>query len=442
MPSIRERPKGSGRWQARTTITLVTGQPKPVSTTIEAPDRKTAQRKAQRWEDDLRAGELSGERGTMSELFDAWLTQKERKGSPSTLRSDRNKVNTYLRGWLGKVDVANVRPKMLDDFYATLIAKGGACQHRPCKPPIHCGKPGHNPRCWKAGCRRGWTCPTHGGDCANWVPCDTRPCPHGAPLAISTVVRLHAIISAALELGIRWGWIARNPATRAEPGRPEVEEVDIPPDEDVMLLLAKAEEIDPRLAAHIALKIEAGQRRGPMHALRWSYWSGPTPNGLSVMRFPKVMVIGPDGMEERSPSKTKGTARGVTLGPHVTAALTAHHDAMFERAFAAGVTLPSDAFMWSNEVDGSWPWHLDSTSHRFAEARRRAGVSSRLRLHDMRHLMASQLLATPGISPSVVKDRGGWSQLHTMLNRYTHTMPLQDQAAAGVVDRILAQPDS
>ena len=59
------------------------------------------------------------------------------------------------------------------------------------------------------------------------------------------------------------------------------------------------------------------------------------------------------------------------------------------------------------------------------------GVSES-RLHDLRHFMATQLLGA-GVDPKVVAQRGGWSKVATMLDRYAHALPVKDRAAADVL---------
>lgn len=430
MASVRRLP--SGRWQ----LIVYTGRDQLTQRktwarkTVDADNKRHAQLQANEWELELLGGETTGERGTVAELLTDWLRMGEATWSPSTLKEHRRIADAYLRRPLGHVDVDKITTRTLDRLYMELTARGGRCTRRPCtRPP--CTEPGHSRRCQRRACIDSWRCPTHNGACATLTPCEESPCEHGAPLTTATVHRIHVVARAALQQAVVWGWVRRNPAEHANPGRVVTEEVQPPEGEDVILLLAEAEQADPRLATYLALAIESGARRGAMHALRWTYWSGPQPSGTSHIRFPKVIS---DGQEIPATGGKRGGR--ATLGPHVTAALVAHHDAMFARAMSAGTTLPGDAFMFSDDPTGRVPWRPDSTSRK-VRLLGRTGLEARLK--DLRHLMATQLLATPGISPRVVADRGGWSQLHTMLGVYAHSLPASDAAAAGVVDRLLGQ---
>lgn len=50
--------------------------------------------------------------------------------------------------------------------------------------------------------------------------------------------------------------------------------------------------------------------------------------------------------------------------------------------------------------------------------------------------MATQLLGA-GVDPKVVAQRGGWSKVATMLDRYAHALPVNDRAAADVLGEML-----
>ncbi len=64
----------------------------------------------------------------------------------------------------------------------------------------------------------------------------------GRPLAVSTVRRVHSVVRAALEQGVRWGWLRENPAARASPGPGQVPEIHPPAPEAVLALLQRAEQ--------------------------------------------------------------------------------------------------------------------------------------------------------------------------------------------------------
>jgi integrase len=254
------------------------------------------------------------------------------------------------------------------------------------------------------------------------------------------------VVRSALGQAVKWGWIRRNPADHAEPGEILEEEVEPPADVDVVHLLAEAEEVDLRLALFLQLAIVTGARRGALCGLRWNHVD--LRPATASARFTRVIVIGPDGTThpdgrprtsrpvDRPASRTKRSGRKVALDPYVVAALSAHRDRQVERAIAARGALPSDAYVFSDDVLGQQPWRPDSASRKYRHLRWWVPGLSESRLHDLRHFMATQLLGA-GVDPKVVAQRGGWSKVATMLDRYAHALPVNDRAAADVLGEML-----
>ena len=69
----------------------------------------------------------------------------------------------------------------------------------------------------------------------------------------------------------------------------------------------------------------------------------------------------------------------------------------------------------------------------------RAGVRT-IRLHDLRHTCATLLLAR-GVSPRVVMDILGHSQIAVTMNIYGHVIPAMQDQAAGQIDAALRDED-
>lgn len=84
------------------------------------------------------------------------------------------------------------------------------------------------------------------------------------------VRRVHAILSAALNYGVSWGWIERNPADYAHPPKLARRQALPPRPEQVAALLNAAGSADEELGVFLWLAVTRGARRGELVALRWS----------------------------------------------------------------------------------------------------------------------------------------------------------------------------
>jgi integrase len=417
----------------------LTGKKRYGSRDVHASGKRDAQEQCNRWVLELKDGLSMVAAGSFGDLCEQWIAVKTRRWPPSTLRENSRIVRRNLKP-LHAVDLAKLTTHTLDVFYGELAMRGGACMRRPCQlAPC----PEHGPRCRRKTCDRP-AC-SHRGACSTWRPCEDFPCAHGGPLAASTVNRIHAVVHAALEQAVKWQWIRRNPAEHAEPGEIVENEVEPPTDVDVVQLLAEAEQIDPRLAVFLQIAIVTGARRGAICALRWTHLD----LRAGTARFPRVISIGPDGSThpdgtprqsvavDRPATRSKRSGRKVALDPYLVAALVAHHDRQVERATAAGAVLAVDTYVFSDDVLGEHPWRPDSTSRKYRHFRWWVSGLSESRLHDLRHFMATQLLGA-GVDPKVVAQRGGWSKVATMLDRYAHALPANDRAAADVLGEMLS----
>ena len=89
-------------------------------------------------------------------------------------------------------------------------------------------------------------------------------------LSATNVRRYHAVCSAALNQGIRWGLLERSPAAHASPPSMERNEPDAPTPEEIKLLIERAKEKEAELATLLFVAATTGCRRGELCGLRWS----------------------------------------------------------------------------------------------------------------------------------------------------------------------------
>jgi integrase len=183
------------------------------------------------------------------------------------------------------------------------------------------------------------------------------------------------------------------------------------------------------MAAFVRLVTATGVRRGEACALRWSDLDGD----LRTMRIDKSVVIGRDGVTVKPP-KTRASIRTIEVDEGTLAALERLRTQQAELAEACGLTIGSDAFVFSLEADGMQAPRPDSLSRTFARIRDKAGVVSDIHLHSLRHFAATELDSV--ISESQKQARMGWSTVQ-MARHYTDALSAEDHRAAEHMGQVL-----
>src|SRR5262249_20666730 len=148
----------------------------------------------------------------------------------------------------------------------------------------------------------------------------------------------------------------------------------------------------------LVLSAATGARRSELVALRWS----DIDLARRAVTIRRGIVLGPDGLAEKD-TKTH-QARRVTLDEATTDAVVLHRTAALERSTFARLPLPDDGFVFTSDL-GSTPWFPDSVSRRFRKLAHDVGLAG-VRLHDLRHYVATRLL-TAGVDVRTVAGRLG-----------------------------------
>lgn len=314
---------------------------------------------------------------TVGELLERWFEHARADFSPKTVLETRGVIDRYLLPGLGAVRLAKLRTDDLDRFYRELRARGSKT---------------------------------------------------GEPLAPATVRRTHGILRRALTQGVRWGWLSVNPALNASPPRVPVSEINAPSPRDVARLFALAQETDPDLAVFIVLAAATGARRSELVALRWADVDLQT-GSISISRG---VVMGPDGLVEKD-TKTHASRR-VSLDTTAIELLREYREQWDARLGSVGSAVEPTAFVFTHNLDGATSWRPDSTTRAFVRLCRRASITG-VRLHDLRHYVATQMLAA-GVDVRTVAGRLGHRNAATTLNVYSHFLPEADRKAAALLGRL------
>jgi integrase len=339
----------------------ITGRKRQKRVTVAT--RAEAKQAEARLVTEVGAGQHRGTRSkTVAELIERWLEwrQSVRPISPTTIATYRGYLDRVILPALGKLPVGRLDAATLDAFYAQLRKQGGK---------------------------------------------------GGRPMAASSVRQVHAILSGALGRAVVWGWIAQNPARLATP--PSVEKPDVTPPavEEAARLLSVAQQEDAELGLFVRLAVVLGARRGELCALRWSdvdFHRGEVLIAGGVVRVHRQPLLD-------KPTKTHATSRG-GRGPA----------------------------RWSSFEPTGWPSPRRARVRRDATGRRlrvlprprrleadrpgrhlaslppaRQAPGHRVRLHDLRHFMVTQLVAG-GVDWRTVSGRAGHADGHMTLGTYAH----------------------
>lgn len=251
---------------------------------------------------------------------------------------------------------------------------------------------------------------------------------HARGLSPRTVRICHTVARQSLEQARRWGLIARNPAVDATPPPQRRREITPPTVAQVQQLIAAADAEDPDFGVYLWVLAVTGCRRGEACALRWT--DVDLERGEVAIRR-SIAHVG-DELREKDTKTHQG--RRLAIDEATVALLRAHRLRCRERWLALGERLPDDAFLFG-DADGR-PWRPDVCTNRFT--RLRAGVGlPRVRLHDLRHFVATAL-GEAGHPIATISGRLGHGDKATTLNIYTHAFPATDQRAAAYLGSLLA----
>lgn len=247
--------------------------------------------------------------------------------------------------------------------------------------------------------------------------------------APASVRKVHQVASTALEQAVDWGWLRVNPARKSKPPKVPRGKIRPPTPEVVRQAFAVLAERDPELAVFVHLAAVSGCRRGELCALRW----GDLDHERATLSVSRAVVALPGGVVIEKSTKTD-TERRLRLPAVTLVNLDAHRLRVRQRLMAAGVEHQGvDSFVFPAEFDPRRPTRPDRMTARWMRLRGAAGASG-VRLHDLRHHAATQLVAG-GVDVRTVMDRMGWTSMPTA-QRYIHAVAETDAAAAAVFDRL------
>jgi len=367
------RPNGTPI-QIRRTLDTTDGNPnaKPGS------GSRRAEKELARMVADVAAGKLSTHTTTVAQLLERWFEHLESIGrSPTTMKKYREIARRDVVPVIGSVKLNKLTAAHLDKLYAGLTARGN-------KP--------------------------------------------------TTVRRVHALIGASLHQAERWGLVERNVSKMATPPPVHQAPVKPPSPDEVLAIIAAAEQMDPSLARMLLIAAITGCRRGELCALRWGDLDTTT-NTLTVAR--SVYEVAGGGWA------TKGTKthqeRRIGLGELAIETFRAQREWVDDLAAKLDLTPEENGFIFSPSPVGSEPLRPDVLTNFTGRAAGRAGVKTHL--HALRHFSATQGIGR-GVDVVTMAGRLGHRDPSITLRVYAHALEQRDRAAAELIDASLRRPQS
>ncbi|MDP2182033.1 MAG: site-specific integrase [Actinomycetota bacterium] len=243
-------------------------------------------------------------------------------------------------------------------------------------------------------------------------------------LSPQTVLHHHRVLHVALKSAVKARLLTWNPCEGTDPPRPQRPEMNAQNEDDTARMLECLEkDSNHELYLPVLVAVTTGLRRGELLALRW----GDLDFDAGVLSVSRSLEQTSAGLRFKSPKTRKGVRR-VQL-PDLTIKPLWRHRLEQERLKTDVGKGYQDGDLIFCMLDGS-PWHPNNFSAAFARFAKRHNLG--IRLHDLRHSHASQLLRQ-GVPLKVVSERLGHATAAITLDVYAHVLPgMQEEAARGL----------
>lgn len=382
---------------------------------------------------------------TRREAADA-LGRAQRTAADGSLRSDeRQTVGQFLSLWLEDVAKPRVRPRTWNTYEAAI--------RRHVAPYL-------GPR------RLSKLTPQH---CQAWL---TNLAGDGVPVSRRRYARV--VLRTALATALKWQLVTQNVAALVEGPRAVAKEIrPLGPPEALKLITAAK---GGPLHAFVTVALGCGLRLGESLGLRWQ--DVDLDAGTLSVRYALQRIGGNPGVRipllnerrrllkeikkakngeasdelvqalakvrlELKRIKTTATLvepkstrsrRTIALPAVVLDALKSHQKRQLEARLAAGSEWQENGFVFSSPI--GTPIDGRNLTRAF-KALLVAAELPPVRIHDLRHSCATLLLAQ-GVSPRVVMETLGHSQISLTMNTYSHVLPDLQRESAERMNRVLS----
>jgi integrase len=317
-----------------------------------------------------RGSYVAPSRQTVGGFLDRWIEGVRPELALTAWTNYNDTVRNYVRPHLGRKRLVELSPIDVKVWHATLLEHGGASR---------------------------------------------------GPLSVSTVRLAHRVLHRALGDAVRWNLIPANPATGVRVPRRTRPEMTVWTAEEAETFLRAI--ANDRLAALWILALHTGLRRGELAGLRWK--DVDLDAGMLTVAQQRtnanheVVVSVPKAKSQRQ----------LFLAPSTVAALRQHRAIQLRERLAIGEAWIDSGYVFVDEA--GMPYHPQRYLPMFHSVCRRASVS-KIRLHDLRHTMATLALQA-GVHPKVVQEQLGHSAINVTMDVYSHVPQAVRRETAKVI---------
>lgn len=250
-------------------------------------------------------------------------------------------------------------------------------------------------------------------------------------LAARSINATRMLIIAALKAAVNADMIPKNFAEATTPMRIPRADIHVLTKEEGRKLIAAALKRSRPAWITIVLALGTGMRIAEIFGLEWQNID----LDAGTVRVDKTVITTSKGIVIQNATKTKSSRRTIPIPSWVIDALRRYR--LWQKVQDTRYGYPYMKASWVLSNPEGNPRSPNSFSaHMYKDILRNAGISTKVRIHDLRHTHATWLLEA-GTNVKVVSERLGHSTCRVTLDTYAHVMPTMQTQAVTALETII-----